>query len=286
MLPEKVPGTMHQRVSKAPAVLVAHEGQSVNPAQEAFEDLACTEAALEIEKEREKSNLDRLARPILHTLLDHYSSEEVKAMDETTRFAKFRELSGGSVADAEDGGYQEKDGLLAGLKKLQRRKTKAERNKQRRAQLNRQRLSEEQREKEFLKSVGKVGHFLKDIDQEEEEGKAKKEYKTALKRQEEMEEITKGVIPKSRRIGKHKYREAAKELPLVENGERTGLRQMKMVGSALNDRVQSVYRQGLLEMKPEATRHNYRRVQKGIRKRDKNRKFVNPLLKDGSLLLA
>lgn len=283
LLPQKVPGTMHQRVSKAPAVVVAHEGQSVNPADEAFEELACTEAAVQLEKEREAKERVRANRPIFHTLLEHYSHEEIKAMDGATQLAKFQALTRGASGASENRNGDEQTVLS---KKLKGRKTKAERNKQRRAQLNRQAFAAEQKEKQFLKSIGTVGSLLDDIANEEEEGQARKEYRATLKSQEEVEERTKGVIPKNRRIGKHKYREAAKELPLVEDGGKTGLRQVKMVGSALNDRVQSIYRQGLLEMKPEATREFHRGVKKIIRKRDKNRKFTNSLLRDGSLLLS
>lgn len=259
----------------------------MNPTDEAFEELACTEAAVALEKERETQELARLARPVLHALLEHYGHEEVKDMDGPTSLARFQALQRSGKAPELDVEQAEKEeGLTAPSKGAQKRKTQAKRNKQRRAQLNRERLTEEQKQKQLLKAVGAVGSLLKEMGKDEEIRKGKREYKAALQAADAEAEAKEGVIPKKRRIGKHKYREAAKELPAVEEGAKTGLRQMKMVGSALKDRVQSIYRQGLLEMKPEATRQDFRRVKKLIRKRDKNRKFVNPLMKEGSLLLA
>ena len=63
--PVHTPRSLHQKVSNAPAVLPAHEGQSVNPQNEAYEDLACMAAAKELEREEEAE---------LHVMSWHFMS--------------------------------------------------------------------------------------------------------------------------------------------------------------------------------------------------------------------
>merc|ERR1719188_1623706 len=81
----RVPKTLHQKVGVAPAVLPAHEGQSVNPDGEAYEDLACMAAAKELEREQEDENLDRKLHPMNHALRQAFGADEVKAMDDETK---------------------------------------------------------------------------------------------------------------------------------------------------------------------------------------------------------
>merc|ERR1712194_20133 len=82
--PLSTPSTA-KKVGQGPAVIPAHEGQSVNPEMNALEDLTFTAAAKALEIEREEEAQDRKMRPVTAELKDHLGDEEAKA-------AAYREL--------------------------------------------------------------------------------------------------------------------------------------------------------------------------------------------------
>eukprot|EP00439_Symbiodinium_sp_Y106_P019144 s2556_g2.t1 len=90
--PIHTPRTLHQKASRAPAVVPAHEGQSVNPGSDAYEDLACMAAAKQLEKEEKVESLERQMRPITAELRAELGEEEVAKMDEATRIQTYRKL--------------------------------------------------------------------------------------------------------------------------------------------------------------------------------------------------
>ncbi|CAK0878064.1 unnamed protein product, partial [Prorocentrum cordatum] len=99
--PSKVPKTLHQKVSAAPPVIPAHEGQSMNPTEEAYEELACTAAARQLEKEAEADALERKLRPITHELRERLGQDAVKDLDDEAQMKLWRSLTGKQSGDQE-----------------------------------------------------------------------------------------------------------------------------------------------------------------------------------------
>merc|ERR1740133_463825 len=125
------PGTMHQKVGLAPAVLPAHEGQSMNPHREAYEDLACMAAAAELDREREVEELNRKMYPMRHELIDAVGHEKFTEMSEEEKMALYRKLnknnSSGSAGVDADGHYLKES--MRWKQKTQASKSKKKRRK-------------------------------------------------------------------------------------------------------------------------------------------------------------
>lgn len=276
----RMPSTLHQKVGLAPAVLPAHEGQSMNPQKDAYEDLTYMAAAVEIEKEQEAEEVERKLRPMTAALKDAVGAERLKEMDEEEKFALYRSLmQQQSKEEAND------DGEGAPVRKTKAWKQKAQslRNKQK-VKRDLDAKEEQARSQKLLqKSVGEVGSILKDMKEQDELNKQKKEYKESMRRKRKELEASEGVVPKHRKIGGGRFAEEAALLPDTEAAAK-GLRAMPLKTSAVKERLSSIVRRGLLPAPNEANKEQRNRLKKRSNRQNNKRKFISPLAKDNLLL--
>jgi hypothetical protein len=284
-LPVNQPRTLHQKVGIAPAVIPAHEGQSMNPHREAYEDLACMAAAVELERERNNEELDRKLRPMTHELRDALGSDKLKEMSEEEKIRAYRELclkKGVAAKESDEGG----DDFFAMQGKKSKIKAQSVRNKKKR-QIGVDAQEEQAKAQRRLeKSVGDVGSLLKEIKEETELHQSRKQYKASLREKRLELEATAGVVPKRRKIGGGRFAEEPAAVPDVEAAGK-GLRSMPLSfagGSVVRDRLSSVVRRGLLPPPAESSKQKISWQRKKNGKLKRSRKFLSPLLKDNLLL--
>lgn len=187
-----------------------------------------------------------------------------------TRTRKKNESEGASVT-------VDKNGVL------QKRKTQAERNKEKRRKLREQEQLKEAKEKKLGKSVGAVGAMLKDMKAKAAESEEKQKFKKEAKaRDKELEK--KGMIKKMK-IGRIYYEEKGADIGGADDGKK-GLRAAPLQSLAIQDRIGSVFRRGMLQQPPPSSKLQMHRVKKQTRAKLVRRKFVSPLLKgEGNLLV-
>mmetsp|Transcript_103678 Transcript_103678/g.231588 ORF Transcript_103678/g.231588 Transcript_103678/m.231588 type:complete len:439 (+) Transcript_103678:84-1400(+) len=275
---QSVPKTLHQRVGAAPAVLPAHEGQSVNPDSSAYEDLACMAAARELEREREAEALDRRLHPISAALRDAHGAEALKGLDEETKIRMYRELTcSTATADAEGSAGEASGSASRGKRKEE--KSEAQRSRERKRKDLDARQTQLRARKRLEKSVGDVGAILKEMDQKEAWQKERRGYREKLKASREELEKVNGTIPKRRRLGRSLFTEDALVVPEQNAGEK-GLRSMPLKASAVRERLSSIVRRGMLPAMPEGTRGEAMRRKKKNNKLRNTKKYISPLLQD------
>lgn len=278
----KTPGTLHQKVGLAPAVIPAHEGQSVNPHREAYEDLAFMAAAAELEREREADELERKMRPMTAELMDAVGAEKLKDMDDEEKIALYKKLH---KRDGDAGEGEDEDGAAPSKRSL-KRKSQAYRNKLKRKKMFNgadSKIEQAEAQKRLDRSVADVPHMLKGMKEQDEFHKNRKLYRENLRAKRKEIEASEGVVPKHRKLGGGKYAEAAAIVPEAESGGK-GLRSMPVITSAVRERLESVVRRGLLPPPSEATAEKQRWHKKKNNKLKRGRKFISPLLKDNLLL--
>jgi len=279
--PIRAPGTANQKVGLAPAVLPAHEGQSINPQREAYEDLACMAAAAELEKEREHDETNRKLRPMTHELIEAVGIERFREMSEEEKFSLYKSLhsrkSAGDEAD-EEVKLSEK----ARAKKWNA-KSQAYRNKKKKKRGADSQAEQAKAQQRLDRSVGELGNMLKGMKEHDEWRTDRKKYRESLRAKRRELEATTGIVPKKRKIGGGQYVEEAAIVPDAESGAK-GLRSMPLRASAIRERLSSVVRRGLLPPPSEATREKQNWYKRKNNKLRRGKKFVSPLLKDNLLL--
>lgn len=280
--PIRAPGTVNQKVGLAPAVLPAHEGQSVNPQREAYEDLACMAAAAELEKEREHDETNRKLKPMTHELIEAVGIERFREMSEDEKFSLYKSLhsrkSAGDEADEEEGKLSEK----ARAKKW-KQKSQAYRNKKKKKRGADSQAEQAKAQQRLDRSVGELPNMLKGMKEHDEWRTDRKKYRESLRAKRRELEATTGIVPKKRKIGGGQYVEEAAIVPDAESGAK-GLRSMPLRASAIRERLSSVVRRGLLPPPSEATREKQNWHKRKNNKLRRGKKFVSPLLKDNLLL--
>jgi len=276
--PVFTPRTMHQKASAAPAVIPAHEGQSVNPEGEAFEDLACMAAAKQLEEEEEAKRHQKHMRPMTLELESTFGAEAVAEMDEEAKVAAYRKLVI-KTAEQQPG---ESDEAFEKRSRLREQKSQAQRNKERKRKIINNQQEQLRTQKKLEKSVGEVGAILKQMKEEEATRKERKEYRLQLRQSRKLEEASAGVMDKTTRLGRHYAQEEALVVPDTTAAQK-GLRSMPLKASAVKDRLQSIVRRGLLPAPPEASKSEATRKKSQAKFRKKT-KFMSPLLKDNLLL--
>jgi len=285
-VPSRAPKTLHQKVSAAPAVLPAHEGQSMNPEAKAFEDVACTAAAKELEREAEIEALDRKLRPLSSALRDAAGDEAFRAMDEEAKIKAFRAMACPTAVAAEEAGGDEEDGPAAEERRAKQQRTKAQsiRNREKRRKNIDAKQAQIKAQKKLEKSVGDLGAIQKEMKQEEAWKEGRRAYKESVREQRKHAEATQGVVPKGRRLGRTKFEEETIVVPDAEAASK-GLRAMPLrSGTAVHERISSIMRRGMLPAPPENSRQELVRRKKKISKLRRGRKFISPLLRDNVLL--
>lgn len=289
--PSKAPQTLHQKVGIAPAVLPAHEGQSMNPEASAFEDVACMAAAKQLEKEHELEAQDRKMHPVSHQLRDVAGNEAFRNMDEESRMALFKKLSyqraGGAVD--EDPGPEDGDGTVAVIRRMSalKKKSQAVRNSKKK-QKHLDGLQKQRQERTALeKSVGQVGSLLKELKEVDELHGKRRKYKQELRAKRAAEEKEGVSVPKKgHRLGRNAFQE---EEVLVPDsgavGASKGLRAMPLQSCAVRERLSSIMRRGLLPPPADhAAKGEAGRVKRRNARVKNGRRFVSPLLRDNLML--
>lgn len=273
------PGTTNKKEGRAPAVLPAHEGQSMNPHREAYEDLACAAAAAQLEREHEDEEIYRRMRPVTAALKDLVGPEKLAQLDEDEKLNLFRSLQMKSAGTAEA------EGAGPGLKGATKWKQKAQalRNKRKRQQVADAIVDQAKDQRRLEKEVGEVNNILKEMEEADELRKTRKQYREAMRAKRRQLEETQGVVPKKRKLGGGKYAEEAAILPELEAGAR-GLRAMPLRTSAIRDRIASITRRGLLPPPSEASKEKVSWYKKKKNKLKRTRKHCSPLMKDNLLL--
>jgi hypothetical protein len=274
----KVPKTLNQKVSTAPAVVPAHEGQSMNPELGAYEDVACAAAAVQLEKERVAEEINRKIKPMTHELRDTISGEEWKEMSEEDKVQKFRAL----ICKSGTGDAGAATGKPASHIK-HRHKSQAHKNRDaaKKVQDEHERAAKQQDKLE--RSVGDLGAIMKELKQREAWEKDRRDYRESRKAAAGKLEKINGIVPKRRRLGTALFEENAQHVPDAAAAAK-GLRAMPLKSSALQERVASIMRRGMLPATPEATHADLRRRGKAKKLIAKRRKPISPLLRDNLML--
>lgn len=268
----KAPGTLHQKVGLAPAVLPAHEGQSMNPDASAYEDLACTAAARFVEDERQADELDRQMKPMSFALRDALGEDEVKGLDDAAKIEALRSVL---VKTSKE---KEEDEEM-GISRRGRVKSAAYRRKAKQAKIENEQMSWAQKEKKLEKQVGEVGAILKEMKQEAEIEEQRKTYRTNHEKAKRTLEETQGIVPKRRKLGRAAFKEEALVIPDAEAAAK-GMRATPLKGSAIKDRLSSIMRRGLLPAQGQAEKSDIIRMGSKNAKITRGKRFLSPLLRD------
>jgi len=274
--PARAPKTLHQKTGSAPAVVPAHEGQSLNPELGAYEDLSCTAAARELERERENEQLDRKIRPLTHELRDMAGPGGLKDVDESKKVEMYLSLKGMKAGAA--------DSEPAQAHIHHRQKSQAQKNRHKKLMVQDEMESAELRQKRLEKSVGEVGSILKEMKEEAELGENRKRYHASLQSEKRRLEEQEGVVGKRRRLGRTVFAERALVIPDAEAAKK-GLRAAKLKDSAIHERISSIVRRGLTCAPPEGSRSEVVRHNKRNSRLKKGRKYISKHMRGkGSLL--
>jgi len=277
--PVSTPKGVGEKISSAPAVVPAHEGQSVNPLATSYEDVACLAAAKQLEQEQEEEHRQRRSKPMTHELVDFFGEEAVKEMDEETKVLKYRELKC-KVATGEGDALEEGG---AGKAVKWKQKPQAQRNRER----LRKKVEEKQRQvmaqRKLEKSVGSLGAIVKELKEQEKFYKERSEYRKALRGKRKEREETEGGIGKCRRIGRGHFQEDSVMVPASDAAEK-GMRAMSVKGCAVKERLASMIRRGMSTPLPESNGSELFRRKKGVAQQKRKRKLVSPLLRENLML--
>jgi hypothetical protein len=284
--PSKVPKTLYQKVSAAPPVIPAHEGQSMNPTEEAYEDLACTAAARQLEKEAEADALERKLRPITHELRERLGQDAVKDLDDEAQMKLWRSLTGKQNGDREDeeaGGEGSRDHGDAARKRMREQKSQAQRNREKTRKDLDAKQAQKLAGKKLEKQVGEVGALLKEMKEAKEFQQRRREYRAAH-RAKGLEDEAKGVSSRRHRLGRTRFAEEALVVPDAQAAAAGCMRSMPLKASAVKERLASIVRRGLVTAPPEASKSEAKRHKSKANRVKNGRKFVSPLLRDNLLL--
>lgn len=276
-LPHSVPGTVNQKVGKAPAVVPAHEGQSANPEASAYEDLACTAAARELEREQAEEELDRKIRPLTHSLRDLAGPEALKGLSDAEKVELYRKLMLKERAEDEAEDISLREGRGG------HEKSQAQKNRKKKQKVKEEHESQKAQQRRLEKSVGEVGALLKELKAEDDIVATRKQYRSQLAAEKLRMEREEGVVPRRRRLGRTNFVERALVVPDADTA-RKGFRAARLKGSAIHERLSSIMRRGMLPAPPEASRSEAVRHGKRNVRKQKMRKYISPLLRDGTML--
>eukprot|EP00931_Biecheleriopsis_adriatica_P104233 TRINITY_DN78927_c1_g1_i1.p1 TRINITY_DN78927_c1_g1~~TRINITY_DN78927_c1_g1_i1.p1 ORF type:complete len:479 (-),score=133.94 TRINITY_DN78927_c1_g1_i1:85-1467(-) len=274
--PDLIPKTMHQKASVAPAVIPAHEGQSVNPDSDAFEDLACMAAARQLEREEEAAVAERKMRPMTEAL--RHAVDNLDGMDEEAKVALYRKIAC-SQSEQQEG---ESDEAFVRRTARKWQKSQAKRNKERRRKITNNKEEQLRAQQKLEKSVGEIGSILKSMKEEESARTERRAYRQAMRAQRKEQEKTAGIMDSTTRLGRNKVNEEALIVPDA-NARGSGLRSLPLKASAVRDRVSSIMRRGLLPSMPDASNMEAKQKKSAMKFR-KKRQYMSPLLKDNVLL--
>merc|ERR1719321_663283 len=124
--------------------------------------------------------------------------------------------------------------------------------------------------------------MLKEMKGKAEESKKKSSFKKEAKAREKALE-KKGIIKKMK-IGRIYYEENSADIGGAEDGKK-GLRAAPLQSLAVQDRINSVFRRGMLQQPPASSKLQMHRIKKHTRAKLVKKKFISPLLKGENNLL-
>jgi len=281
MRPQSVPKHMHSKPSNIPAVLPAHEGQSMNPVDAAYEDVVCKAAAQQIGHEHKAEVAERKMQPITKELSDLLGEVKVEQMSEEEKMQAYKEHFCQTSSKEEDkcdenaeGGIDAQQSRAVKIKEksLSKRKKTA-----RSKDLEGLRKQEHDRRK-LEKSVGELGVIKKQLKEEEEQLQARREYRETMRAKRKQNEMEDGTVPHHRRLGKHKFRERAIIVPDAE-GLHKGLRAMPLQQCAIHERLSSIVRRGMMPAPPQMNKEQVAKKRQERNRIKRSRKFISPLMR-------
>ena len=236
------------------------------------------QAAREEEKKDSKAALARRWKPMTADLIDKYGEDAVSKMSEAEKLKLY-------LPEKEE----TKKFEPAPAKKQSVPKTKKQRTRAAMVKAMEMELQKNREEKALLKSIGTVPEHLKDMKHKKLEIQQRKDYMKAKKAaQKELEK--EGVMVKPLRIGRYKFEEEEQMVALPKAGaegqtEESGMRLATVVaGAAAKERMQSIFRRGMLPAAPYANKDRANKLKDQKFKNKKARKYVNPLFRDKSNL--
>jgi len=245
---------------------------------DAYEDLVCQAAAVELEREREVEALDRKMRPMTAELRDAIGQERLSGMDEHEKMSVYRTLC---LKKADELRAAEEEGG-AGQTVKWKGKSNALRNNRKKRRVIDAKEDQEKAQRKLEKTVGEVGSYLQGMKQKGEWEQNRKQYKESMLETRKQLEATEGVVPKKRKIGGGEFVEDATVMPDMAAGP--ALRSMPLRTSAVRERLMSVSRRGLLPPPASNSKQTKSWLKKKNNKLRNSRKFMSPLLKDNLLL--
>ncbi|CDH50482.1 hypothetical protein RO3G_11085 [Lichtheimia corymbifera JMRC:FSU:9682] len=222
-LKRKPTAAVHQ-----PAVAVPHAGASYNPTMEDHQ--ALLRQAHEMEEKKEAESLKLKEKLSYRKELDDIAHELEQSLEDEDE------------ESAPESDHDEADAVQQSNNKEAKRKTRAQRNKEKRVRLEQIMNKKKQHEKEIRKQIDHLNHIEEEVKQHQEKLKA-----MAEKRQEIREYIEKEGV---KRLGKHYVKERAIDVQLQDELSES-LRQLKPEGSLLHDRQHSLQKRNIIEPRVE-----------------------------------
>lgn len=271
MEPYQKPRTLDHRPSVAPAVCMAHSGQSINPKQENYEALVSEAAAVELKKEEEQEYLFRASQGMTADLIDRHGKEAVMSMTQEEKVKLFL------------GEAPEEEPVELPDKRPTERKTTTQRNKEAKAKALKAAQAQSKRAKQLQKSCGDIGTVLKEMNKTQRSA----EERAALKKQKRMHKLEmekEGKLVDKAKIGKYRFAEPALEAQQPRNedeGVKTSVRRANvLMGSAIRDRMHSILRRKMLPANPLATAEVLTKAKESRFHKRKLRKYCSTALRE------
>lgn len=129
--------------------------------------------------------------------------------------------------------------------------------------------------------MGELGAIKKQLQEEEEQLQARRDYRDTMRAKRKQNEMEDGTVPHNRRLGKHKFRDQAIIVPDSE-GLHKGLRSMPLQGCAIQERLSSIVRQGMLPALPQMTKEEVAKKKQERNRFKRSRKFISPLMRSAT----
>jgi hypothetical protein len=250
----------------------------LNPEVGSYEDLVCTAAARELDREKQEQELERSLHPLTHELKEMIGEDKMKDLDDSKKIEMYLSLKG------QKAGEQDVDDA-APPHVRHRQKSQAQKNKAKKNRLKDEAASQEKQQRCLEKSVGEVGSLLKEMKQEKELSETRRKNRANIQAEKRRLEETEGVVPKKRQLGRAAFEERALIVPDVETAKK-GLRAARLKDSAIHERVSSIMRRGLLPAAPVGSKSELVRHTKRSARLKRSRKFISPLLRGSGGMLG
>jgi len=232
------------------------------------------------EREHNEEVADRKMQPITKELSDLLGEEKVEQMTEEEKVQAYKEHFC-RISSQEEGRGDENEAGEAGTQsravKMKEKLESKRKKTARRKDLEGLRKQELERRK-LEKSVGELGAIKKQLKEEEDQLQARRDYRETMRSKRTHNEMLDGTVPHNRRLGKHKFRDQTIIVPDSE-GLKKGLRSMPLQGCAIQERISSIVRQGMLPAPPQMSKEEVAKKRQQRNRVKRSRKFISPLMR-------